>query len=785
MIRIVLFVIIVSFHFYATAQQYSAVKYLGSEIGLPSDLVYEIIEDKQGYIWIATDNGVVKYNGTSFKVFQKKDGLLSNDIFEISQDSKGRIWLTGYYKGLSYIQNDKIYTLFKNEFENGLSFVEEQKDTLFFRKIHDSKRYYYLPQSNQLKPYPVKPNVPLHEGLKRKEKQYQLKKRNDTTNSIYFSKKNENHFDKKHILNNDLTQKFTNLNIDFHNANRILEDSYGNFWVISDINELIFIPKEFYKIYQIASQELFSDQVVFFKYAIKNQNKIYFITNTNMFYAYNIETYKLLLISDLAQKIPHKISKYENGILISCYKEIIQYNYLNGQLAETISVKTAPSRNLDTHKDMAYYIKGSTLTEYPSNRNILNLKTNLRVNNLSISANDNIIVSNEEAIFKINPLTKHQLINDTIKNISSLGHYKDYVLAGTYSEGLFILNKQLQLHQKISLKESVSSIISDHKMQRLYVGTSRAIHMYRYNSKGFSKERIINTYDGLGKGSLNNMLIDDNSIIYCNKKTITILDNNYDTQPINGIIEIEAVYNTDSIYNHNTTFSISRSNNNLSIKNSIHTFNNPANFETFYTLTKDETISEKMMFNNSVLTFNSLMPGNYTLKLFAKQVGNDETLSHKSISFIIAPYFYETISFKILMILILLFIASVVIIFYVKQLKRKHNTLVKINTLESRALSAQVNPHFVFNALNGIQSVLFLKGEQATNKYISMFSKLLRINFSLDNTNLIAIEDEIDFLKSYIQIEKMRLGDNLDVVFDVDSEVKKIKIPCMLLYVFK
>ena len=54
------------------SQTYNSIKELNSTNGLPSDIVYNTIQDKKGYIWIATENGIVKYNGTSFKIFQKK-----------------------------------------------------------------------------------------------------------------------------------------------------------------------------------------------------------------------------------------------------------------------------------------------------------------------------------------------------------------------------------------------------------------------------------------------------------------------------------------------------------------------------------------------------------------------------------------------------------------------------------------------------------------------------------------------------------------------------------------
>lgn len=48
--------------------------------GLPSNRIYDIITDKHGYLWIATEKGVVKYNGYEFKVFGTSDGLPTDDV---------------------------------------------------------------------------------------------------------------------------------------------------------------------------------------------------------------------------------------------------------------------------------------------------------------------------------------------------------------------------------------------------------------------------------------------------------------------------------------------------------------------------------------------------------------------------------------------------------------------------------------------------------------------------------------------------------------------------------
>ncbi len=77
--------------------------------GFPSNNVYSVIQDKFGYLWFATDNGVVKYNGYSLDIFNTSDGLPSNDVFQLYEDGQGDIWLNSMSYSLGYIFNNKYH----------------------------------------------------------------------------------------------------------------------------------------------------------------------------------------------------------------------------------------------------------------------------------------------------------------------------------------------------------------------------------------------------------------------------------------------------------------------------------------------------------------------------------------------------------------------------------------------------------------------------------------------------------------------------------------------------
>lgn len=139
------------------SQEYKTIRAFETSNELLTDLVYEISFDKEGYTWLATDNGVYKFNGSYFKRFSTQNGLPSNDIFNIITDSKNRKWLTGYYYGLYLINNDKVEKI-KNSNKENLQFIFEKQDTIFFKSLNQYQVFYFTEKNKSLQKYPSKDN---------------------------------------------------------------------------------------------------------------------------------------------------------------------------------------------------------------------------------------------------------------------------------------------------------------------------------------------------------------------------------------------------------------------------------------------------------------------------------------------------------------------------------------------------------------------------------------------------------------------------------------------------
>ena len=76
--------------------------------GLPHDVTYSIFQDSKGYLWIGTDDGLVKFDGKEFRIFSKNDGLRSNYVIGITENENEEIVLATWGGGIHFVKNDSI-----------------------------------------------------------------------------------------------------------------------------------------------------------------------------------------------------------------------------------------------------------------------------------------------------------------------------------------------------------------------------------------------------------------------------------------------------------------------------------------------------------------------------------------------------------------------------------------------------------------------------------------------------------------------------------------------------
>ena len=130
MIKPITILLIFSFWNNLTAQE--PMRYTTKQ-GLPTNHIYDLVEDDNGIIWMATMGGVVKYNGENFKTFTIKDGLPNNDIWAVDVDYQGRVWYFSNSAYQGYIKNDSVHKFSTKDKETIKPlFVFKSKNSIWF-----------------------------------------------------------------------------------------------------------------------------------------------------------------------------------------------------------------------------------------------------------------------------------------------------------------------------------------------------------------------------------------------------------------------------------------------------------------------------------------------------------------------------------------------------------------------------------------------------------------------------------------------------------------------------
>ncbi|NVJ99817.1 MAG: histidine kinase [Alphaproteobacteria bacterium] len=98
-----------------------------------------------------------------------------------------------------------------------------------------------------------------------------------------------------------------------------------------------------------------------------------------------------------------------------------------------------------------------------------------------------------------------------------------------------------------------------------------------------------------------------------------------------------------------------------------------------------------------------------------------------------------------------------------------------------KMLRYQLNPHFLFNTLNAISTLVLEKAEEDANKMLTKLSSFLRFTLVNQPTQRISLDQELHALGLYLEIEKVRFSDRLNVEFEIDDQARKALIPSLLL----
>ncbi len=204
-----------------------------------------------------------------------------------------------------------------------------------------------------------------------------------------------------------------------------------------------------------------------------------------------------------------------------------------------------------------------------------------------------------------------------------------------------------------------------------------------------------------------------------------------------------------------------------------------------YELTRNGSLYSSWRYNdydNSFIWIKDCPPGSYVIKIrFSGQPLTNVT----QYTFEIEPTWYQSNLFRIV---VGIFIAAVIgaLLFLMLYVRQKRKTKLAQEgkgklQLELKAIYAQLNPHFVFNALSSIQGLINKQDIKNANYYLSDFARLMRQSLNNSNKEQISVEEEIKMIETYLKLEQLRFG--FDYVIDVSLGINiyETSIPILLL----
>ncbi|MDD5507874.1 MAG: two-component regulator propeller domain-containing protein [Bacteroidales bacterium] len=238
------------------------------------------------------------------------------------------------------------------------------------------------------------------------------------------------------------------------------------------------------------------------------------------------------------------------------------------------------------------------------------------------------------------------------------------------------------------------------------------------------------------------------------------------------------------------TIRLSARENFFTIEFSALDFTNPSKNKYRYRFHNYDNMWTTVSAENRVASYTKVSPGTYRFTVFGSNNSGIWDEKGASLVVIITPIWYQTWLFRILCVLLFIGGASHFIYRRIHIIHRRHEIEKKMLDLEKQlfdtelqALRLQMNPHFIFNTLNSIQSFILENEPDTAVDYLGKFSQLMRSILINSRESFIPVQDELRALRNYMDLEKLRFNDKFDYRIEVDPAVEEefMEVPTMII----
>ena len=303
-----------------------------------------------------------------------------------------------------------------------------------------------------------------------------------------------------------------------------------------------------------------------------------------------------------------------------------------------------------------------------------------------------------------------------------------------------------------------------------------------YNIQKFSVAQ------GLASNEVNRIIADRERIYFGTKNGLTILEKNGNDEHIvypELLIKNIRINDRDTSVKH--TYQLNYFQNNIKLEYVCFSYKSLRDVRYYYQMTGVDTVWRSTF--SLEQSYPLLPPGEYEFRLQAEDIDGLRT-EIQTIKFIILSPWWERNWIRGLFLLLFATLVYGAMQWRIKNIQQKteeRNSIEKkFAELELQALQAQMNPHFIFNALQAIQEFIFDKDELLANRYLVKFSRLMRLFLESSKEKYILLCDEIQLLSLYLELEKMRFSDKFDYIITInpDIAIDLLEIPSMLFQPF-
>lgn len=829
---------------------------------MPDIEFYDIIEDKKGFIWLAANNGLYRYDGKEFKNYShpKKRGL---SVFGLQFDDKDRLWCNNISGQYFYIENDSLnfytdlkkytkgqlgeYFFYKNNIivhtfnkflevdihtkkvtdntsiESNIPYAFKKEDTLFFLK---QKSLLYKDNEGKEK---VKSDFDITYSNSVSNKmfildEYLLHQSFDNTNSVskfYFGKDKVSLLSDKSLQHNQLiTHAFKDENklwfcskdavyiYQFYQGTfllketifkgkgvtKMLKDSKGNYWFITSSNGVYIIPNIHLKKYDLSKEKNITTLEKI------NDSTLIFGTNTGEINVININSSSVKSISNphfekvnalaynglddiyvsltsksftlSATNFTHKSNAITNKYNFRNAKDISvidtnKFVYSAFAFADIFDKENASPTRLGQRRSYSNHYSSSTNEIYVGYVDGLEYyKEDLKPHEIKFK---------EQSIFAID-------IDETTDKMVWISTFNDGILG--VENGEIVCN----YNETNGLLSNQTRIVKADGIY-LWIVTNKGLQRFNTQTKTFQN---LTKKDGISTFVISDIAVFKSNIVLGSNKGLFLLDKEEIFESTNKLTDFyfTNVLVEDQAVAIKTSYDLSSSVNKIQFQ--FHTngyFSEENTVYQYRLLGKTDswtTVSEGV---NEVV-FNSLSAGNYTFQLKSIDKTSVEETAIKSIKIKInLPFFKQwwfiISSFLVLLISIAYYYSRRIKTLSVKQKEtlEKERITKQLISSELESLRSQMNPHFIFNALNSIQEYIVLNEKNLASAYLVKFSRLIRMYLDHSQEQYISLSKEIKALELYLELEKDRFEDSLEYQLLVAEDVNttQIKIPSIFI----